>query len=264
MRISVLRDDPEQLELKLTPKASWFMLVFGTLFVVAGIATAWFLGCVSLVTIDQSELRFDQRLFHQIQVNEVAIPVEQIREVNTKVYHFGISQSYEVNVVTDHKEIPIPFPDLDGDQKKVMADQIHAAIHEGQNTSYQSSEATMWLGIFLGVACICAGLVAFYFLQTCWIVADRKINQIRVKCRHWLVPVAPRVESTRLSEIIQIGEEEFVVGDGMPTPTASSKFVFLVMKNGPNVQLANGPMFTDKSAEQIQRLLTKWLRNNKR
>lgn len=260
MRISVIRNEPEQLEVKLTPKSSWLMLVFGSLFVVCGVASAWFLGCVSYVAVDQSELRFEQLLFRLFQVNEVAIPVEQIREVNTKIYDYGISQSYEVNVVTTNNEFPVPFPDLDGDQKKQIANQMQAAIGQGQNVSYQSSEALMWVGLFLGVLCICAGLVTFYFLQTCLIVADRKNDRIEVKCSRWLFPGIPRVESTRISEISRIGEEEFEIGRGTSAPTASSKFVFLVTKNRPNIQLANGPMFTDKSADQIQRLLAGWLR----
>lgn len=124
MKISVVHQEPKRLELRLVPKAALWMALFGLLFLVSGLGTVWLLGCVTSVRIDGEHLIADQLLLNRFSTQQRRVALSQVKEINTKIYDYGISRSYEINVVTNSEEFPIPVSSLDGDQKAVWAKQM--------------------------------------------------------------------------------------------------------------------------------------------
>ncbi|MEM9657208.1 MAG: hypothetical protein AAF961_02500 [Planctomycetota bacterium] len=260
MKISTLRNDRDRLELKLVPKAALWMFLFGILLLGGGLVTIWLLGCVTHVGIDGRTLTSDTLFLDRYLANRLVLPIEEIEEINTKIYSSGVSRSYEVNLVTSSREIPIRFADLDGDQKAALADQMAEALQSGREFRYQSGTGLMWTGIVLGVVCLLAGGACLVLLQTCTISVDRAEDLLEVRKRRWLVPFWIKTESTAISEIDRIGEKVCTFGSGSSAPTASSKYVFLRTTHGRCIQLCHGPMFTEESASEIREILRAWKR----
>lgn len=258
MNISVLQDKPDHLELKLTPKASWVMVVFGFLFLSSGILVVWLLGDVTHVTIDKKSLVVRQLFLNRYPAKGVKVPVGSIQKINTKLYRLGITESYEVNVATHAKEFPITLASLDGDEKKVLAKRLHAAVQTRQNLRYSSGKESMWLGLFVGLVCWLGGFVCLIFLQTSVVTAGLFNNRVEVRTRLWLLPFVARKQSVFLEDIVDIDDVIFEFR------RAHSYFVLIQTKDGKKIQLAIGPMFTDESAEQVKHSLMEWLAANQR
>lgn len=259
MKIAVVHREPKRLELRLVPKAALWMVLFGLLFLVSGLVTIWLLGGVTHVRIDGEHLIADQLLLNRFSTHQRRVALSQINEINTKIYDYGISRSYEINVVTDSEEFPIPVASLDGDQKAVLAKQMNLVIRAGEEFEYRSGVGMMWCGILVSVLCFACGYVCLALLQTSTISADRSSYEIVVNVKRWLMPWRQRTESVKISEISGIDDEDFTVGRGSTGLTASSKYVFLETKPGQTIQLADGPMFTEESAAEVSRLLMHWL-----
>ncbi|MEM8943698.1 MAG: hypothetical protein AAGD11_00830 [Planctomycetota bacterium] len=259
MKISVVRNDADRLQLKLVPIAVWRMILFGLLFLTAGVLAIWALGSVTYIRLDEKKLVAEELFLNQFTVSRFAVPMDAIEKVNTKIYVSGINRSYEVSVVADTAEYPIPVASLDGDQKAALASRIDAAIKSAQPFDYSQGVGLMWTGIAVGTTAVIAGCLCLAYLQTATIIANRSSGTFEVMTKRWLLPIRPRRDCIEISSIVRLDETDFKVGSSSGSPAGTSKFVFLRTKQGHTIHLADGPMFTTESAFEIRRLIEPWI-----
>ncbi|MEM9353314.1 MAG: hypothetical protein AAGA92_09900 [Planctomycetota bacterium] len=257
MKLTTTCNDPDQFAFKLTPKGVPWMLLFGLALLCGGVGTVWALGCVTRIEVGSEGLAAEQLFLGRFAIERREAAATEIEAVNTKIYNYGISRSYEVNVVTSSDEFPIPVASLDGDQKAALAEQMQAALVGGSDLDYRSSTGLMWIGFALGAMCLVGGYYCLAFLQTSTITVDRPAKQIEVANRRWLLPFRRRAETVALNQVDGFEQRVFRLGS-RHSQLPESYFLSIRTKDSRRVRLADGPMFTEESASEVQKLLKQW------
>jgi|GEM_PF-3955747 len=256
MRISVLENTSDQLRVRMTPTAAVFMLVFSLLLILGGVFTARTLGTCSELTLKNSELHYRKSVYGRLFVEEKTFPASEV-EFDTHVYESSFGKTRDVRLRTGAGNTRIPFPMLDGEGKRKIAEDFNAAVQLEENHVESSDSSGLALGAFFGGLLAIGGLACLFFQQSSSLTLSRRHDKISISISRWLVPGAKH-DSMKLSEFEQVKSSEMKVG-GNSTPTASSNYVFIQGKLGKTIGLAVGPMFTEDSTAEIAELINTWI-----
>ena len=137
-----------------------------------------------------------------------------------------------------------------------MASRLTNAIVEGKDVTESSGKTLPFLGLFMGFVMILFGICLLFLLQTSTIIGSRNEHTLKVRIRHWLIPVS-RESSIELAEFACVDFTEMAINN--PTGvSASSNSVLVQSKTGKKLPLALGPMFTEDSTQKIITIIEAW------
>ena len=256
MRIKVVENTRDQLIVRMVPTAAPVLFLGGLLFFLLGPLTVWLLGYTTELKVNSDELSFKRAFLTRYDADEWSIPVDAIREIDTQVYA-SMGKTLDITIHTNSRGLRVPFDNLDGDAKRALATRLKAAIASGNNFSESSGSGLPTIGVILGAALTCAGLCCLYFLQTSTVIGSKEEQWLGVRISRWLFPLS-RESRIELSDFLTVNHKAFSITTD--APSASSNSVFVATKTGKTLPLASGPMFTEKSTEEIEMIVESWVR----
>ena len=257
MRIKVLENTRDQLNVRMVPIGVPIVLAFGGLLVLCGPLVAWSLGYTTDLKLQNQELQVTRALLGRYDVKEHKVAVKDIRSIDTQIYT-SMGSTLDVTIHTNSGDIRVPIEALDGDAKIAIASRLTDAIVQGRDFTESSGKNLPQLGFFLGVIMMLLGICSLLLLQTSIIIGSRSESILRVRIRHWLIPVS-RESSIGLTEFSSVNFTEM----GVINPSGVSAFsnsVFVQSSTGNKLPLAVGPMFTDDSTQEITKIIKVWVK----
>ena len=166
MRIKVLESTSTELAVRMTPTAAPVLFLGGLLFLLAGPFTAWLLGYTTELKVNSDELHFKRAFLGRYDTDEHSIAVEDIRGIDTQVYE-SMGKTLDITIHTDSMDLRVPFDNLDGDRKIVLASQLRNAIVSGADFSESSGMSLPTTAVILGAALSIGGLCCLLLLDSC-------------------------------------------------------------------------------------------------
>ena len=257
MRIKVVENTHNQLNVRMVPIAVPLLVAFGGLLVLCGPLVAWSLGYTTDLKLRNQELQITRALLGRYDVKEHRVAVKDIRSIDTQIYT-SMGSTLDITIHTNSGDIRVPFEALDGDAKIAMASRLTEAIVQGKDYTESSGQNLPHLGFFLGAVMILLGICLLLLLQTSTIIVSRSESILRVRIRLWLIPVS-RESCIDLTKFASVDFAEMGVNNPAGV-SASSNSVFLQSKTGTKLPLAFGPMFTEDSTQEIMKIIKVWVK----
>ena len=256
MNIAVKENSPDKLRLTLHPTAC-FLVGGGALFTGLGLLVIWLLGDSVRLTVDEHEVRYQRLFLGQKIRKEFTIANEEISDITLELKE-GFSPTYKVTLHTTDQSFEVDLPMSDGDQKRALIDQLKAEIQEpGGRAGFTFEESGVIGGLLMGGACIVAGLICLYSLQTVVVTANREIGYLQIRRRRTLLPFGDQRE-IELEKFRSIKAKKHTTTNARGITTTSYQVV-IRERGGGSLDVAHGPMFTEQSSTELVRLVENWV-----
>lgn len=255
MRFNIEQQTPNILKMSLKPDSIWYWL-FGSIFIAGGVFLISSLGKATTFSCNrlnstQGSCQLSTNALLKSQVKNWHIQDVQGAKLDTD--DTDSWSTYPLVLLTKSGAVIIDLVNADSTQKEAKAAEINRIIQNNQAGKVTIKEdSRLWtypLGLLLigsGAICIIYALINGKIIC----VLDKHLNQITIERQGFF---GKGIEAAKLSDIVEINVDAFTVD------SASSYNVVLYLAAENKLYLANGHMFTAKSAEQTVNAIANFL-----
>ena len=229
-------------------------MFFGLLFMGLGLWAIRLLAVESRIVVEQQRFTYTSTCLWVFDCGNAQAEATDVRGV-TMVGH-------EIHVQLADGAHRLELPASNGDEKVSMAREIQSALSQ-PGASFRHEEGSPLAALLLGLVCLGAGRVILSAIQWVTVIGDRDAGTMRVLRRllFWS-PWRERVFS--LAEVEAVLVTPHTLRTGRHIVTSYSVRLRTRGRDSAGVGITFLPMFTEKAAGNLARILRAWLKSIKR
>ncbi len=253
MRVSVRTNTPRRLALSLRPVALPAYWLVGLAFIASGTWAALNLGRSISLHCARSGAHAGTCRYagnHALRWVRSEVTLRDFRGARVDTHMNALSASMVLVAETREGDWPIALVGANGDEKRAIAAEINRFVSDSRVNRLAVDEDWRFEGWGFGLFVLAAGLACLLAIERVHVIFDRDEGTVRLSQRRlW----RSTQSSVPLARVLRVEQHPFAIRH------ARSWSVVLELDRNGTLSLTGTPLFTDASAEEVIRLIRRWL-----